>query len=182
MQRLVDDAAQRSPAIREWIDRLAGAGRHRLRARAGRSAQLDLDGRIGLLSAVGRPSLSGDRAGLRAVGGVADGHARTRAVSRDRDRGGAVGGQRGDAGAVSTRASASRPATAEDVRTFETEAAAAAGLRARRQLLTSTRTAMELERMRLSHPRGIQGDAGAPADAGAGDAALGSGAEDCTRA
>ena len=137
MQRLVDDAAQRSSVIREWIDRLEEMD-VTVYVRARVFTQLDLDGRIGLLSvarghrflvielACGRSELS-QMATL--------GHELFHAIE------------------IAEEPSVVSTATLADLysrigiqigdhtgrRTFETEAAAAAGLRARRQLL-GTRT------------------------------------------
>ena len=126
MQRLVDGAAQRSPAIREWIDRLEVFTR------------LDLDGRIGLLSVVGghRFLIIELACGRSEVSQMATlGHELFHAIE------------------IAEQPSVVSAATLADLYsrigiqtgdhtgrlTFETEAAAAAGLRARRQLL-STRT------------------------------------------
>lgn len=137
MQRLVDDAAQRSPAIRAWIDRLEELDiTVYVRARA--FTQLDLEGRIGLLSAAGghRLLLIELACGRPEVSQMATlGHELFHAIE------------------IAEEPSVVSAATLAELysrigietgdrrgrRTFETEAAAAAGLRARRQLL-STRT------------------------------------------
>ena len=136
MQRLIDDAARRSPAIRGWVDRLEEFDVIvYVRARA---LPLDLDGRISLLSVVGSQrylviELACGRSELTQMTTL--GHELYHAleiasepavVSADTLAGlyARIGRKTGD--------SIGR-------RTFETEAAAAAGLRARRQLLSTTR-------------------------------------------
>jgi hypothetical protein len=52
MQHLVDEAARRSPAIREWLDRLESLD-VTVYIRANAFMPLDLEGRVGLLSAGG---------------------------------------------------------------------------------------------------------------------------------
>jgi hypothetical protein len=137
MQRLIDAAARRSPAIREWIDRLQELD-VTVYVRARSFTQHDLDGRVALLStarghrylvielACGRSELL-----QMATFGHELFHALEIAeepsvVSADTlaDLYSRIGIKTGDSAGV---------------RTFETEAAAAAGVRARRQLLTSTR-------------------------------------------
>src|SRR3954468_14851438 len=53
LQRLIDEAAYRSPAIRHWIDRLQEFD-VTVYVRARTFAQSDLVGRVALLSTVGR--------------------------------------------------------------------------------------------------------------------------------
>ena len=122
MQRLIDEAARRSPAIQEWINRLQQLDVV-VYVRARVFAQVDLEGRVAL--ACGRSELA-QMATL--------GHELFHAIE------------------IAEAPSVVSPETLADlysrigtktgdsrgVRTFETEAAAAAGLRARRQLLTST--------------------------------------------
>ena len=137
MQRLIDDAAIRSPAIREWVDRLQELD-VTVYVRAKSFTQHDLDGRVALLSTAGGHrylviELACGRAELVQMATL--GHELFHAleiaeepsvVSADTlaELYSRIGIKTGDSGGV---------------RTFETEAAAAAGLRARRQLLTSTR-------------------------------------------
>jgi hypothetical protein len=137
MQRLIDDAARRSPAIREWIDRLQELD-VTVYVRARSFTQHDLDGRVALLSTAGDHrylviELACARAEILQMATL--GHelfhaleiaAEPSVVSADTlaDLYSRIGIKTGDSGGI---------------RTFETEAAAAAGLRARRQLLSSTR-------------------------------------------
>jgi hypothetical protein len=137
MQRIVDGAAQRSSAIREWIDRLEESD-VTVYVRARVFTQLDLDGRIGLLSVAGGHrflliELACGRSELSQMATL--GHELFHAIE------------------IAEEPSVVSAATLADLysrigtqtgdyrgrRTFETEAAAAAGLHARRQLL-STRT------------------------------------------
>jgi len=135
MQRLVDDAARRAPAIREWIDRLEELD-ITVYVRARVFTQLDLDGRIGLLSAAGghRFLLIELACGRSEVSQMATlGHELFHALEIAEEPSvvsaatlaelySRIGIQTGDhTGRL----------------TFETEAAAAAGLRARRQLLST---------------------------------------------
>jgi hypothetical protein len=137
MQRLIDEAARRSPAIQEWIDRLQDLD-VTVYVRSKSFTQHDLDGRVALLSTSGGHrylviELACARAELVQMATL--GHELFHAleiaeqpsvVSADSlaDLYSRIGIKTGDSGGV---------------RTFETEAAAAAGVRARRQLLTSTR-------------------------------------------
>jgi hypothetical protein len=137
MQRLIDDAAHRSPAIREWVDRLQELD-VTVYVRARLLTQHDLDGRLALLSTAGGHrylviELACGRTDLVQMATL--GHELFHAleiaeepsvVSADTlaDLYSRIGIKTGDSAGV---------------RTFETEAAAAAGLRARRQLLSSTR-------------------------------------------
>jgi hypothetical protein len=135
MQRLVDRAARRSSVIRDWIDRLEELD-ITVYVRARVFTQLDLDGRIGLLSAAGGHrfliiELACGRSEIVQMATL--GHELFHAIeiaeepsvvsaetlARFYSR---IGIQTGD-----TRG----------LRTFETEAAAAAGLRVRQQLLTT---------------------------------------------
>ncbi len=137
MRRFIDAAARRSPAIREWIDRLQGLD-VTVYVRLKVFAQRDLEGRVALLSKAGSHryiviELACGRMELTQMATL--GHelfhaieiaeepsvvnAETLAAFYTR-----IGVKTGDSGGL---------------RTFETGAAAAAGLRARRQLLTSTR-------------------------------------------
>jgi hypothetical protein len=137
MQRLVDDAARRSPAIREWIDRLEELD-ITVYVRARVFARLDLDGRIGLLSAAGGHrylviELACGRAELLQMATL--GHELFHAIE--------IAKEPSVVNAATLADFYSRIGTltgdSRGLRTFETEAAAAAGLHARRQLL-STRT------------------------------------------
>lgn len=137
LQPLIDDAARRAPAIRASIDRLQDLD-VTVYVRMRRLPRLDLDGRIALLSvaaghrylvielACGRSALTqmttlghelfhaieiAEEPAAVNTEGVADLYAR-------------IGIKTGDE---------------QGRRTYETEAAAAAGLRARRQLLSDTR-------------------------------------------
>lgn len=137
MQRLVDEAARRSPAIQEWIDRLQVLDVV-VYVRTRVFARMDLDGRVSLLStangvrylvielACGRPAL---------VQMATLGHELFHAIEIAEEPSvvsadtlaafySRIGVKTGDGGGL---------------RTFETEAAAAAGVHARRQLLISTR-------------------------------------------
>jgi hypothetical protein len=136
MQRLIDDAAQRSPEIRASIDRLQDLD-VTVYVRTRLLTQPDLDGRIALLTvaaghrylmielACGRPELT-QMATL--------GHELFHAIEIAEEPSvvspetlatlyARIGTQTGDRFGL---------------RTFETEAAAAAGVRARRQLLTTS--------------------------------------------
>jgi hypothetical protein len=137
MQRLVDGAAQRSSAIREWIDRLEELD-VTVYVRARVFTQLDLDGRIGLLSVAGGHrflliELSCGRSELSQMATL--GHELFHAIE--------IAEEPSVVSAETLAEFYSRNGTqtgdTRGLRTFETEAAAAAGLRARRQLL-STRT------------------------------------------
>jgi hypothetical protein len=136
MQRLIDEAARRSPAIQEWINRLQQLDVV-VYVRARVFAQVDLEGRVALLSTAGSRrylmiELACGRSELAQMATL--GHELFHAIE------------------IAEAPSVVSPETLADlysrigtktgdnrgVRTFETEAAAAAGLRARRQLLTST--------------------------------------------
>jgi hypothetical protein len=137
MQQLIDDAARRSPAIEEWIDQLQQMDvTVYVRTRA--FASVDLDGRVVFVSARGAHrylviELACGKSELTQMVTLAHElfHALEIAgepsvVSADTlaDLYARIGRKTGDSWGQ---------------RTFETEAAAAAGLRARRQLLTTTR-------------------------------------------
>lgn len=138
MQRLIDDAARRSPAIQEWIDRLQALD-VTVYVRARTFAQIDLDGHIALVTttsgghryllielACGRSELTQMTTLGHELFHAIEIAEEPSAVSADTlaDLYSRIGRKTGDS---------------RGQRTFETEAAAAAGLRARRQLLTSTR-------------------------------------------
>ena len=137
MQRLVDSAAQRSSVIRAWLDRLEELD-VTVYVRGRVFTQLDLAGRIGLLSVAGGHrflliELACGRSDVLQMATL--GHELYHAIE------------------IAEEPSVVSTATLADLysrigiqtgdhtgrRTFETEAAAAAGLRARRQLL-GTRT------------------------------------------
>jgi hypothetical protein len=136
MQRLIDDAARRSPAIQRWIDDLQELD-VTVYVRTRLFAQLDLDGRVALLSVAGGHrylmiELACGRSTLTQMATL--GHELFHAIEIARepsvvspdtlaDLYSRIGTKTGDRSGL---------------RTFETEAAAAAGLRARRELLTST--------------------------------------------
>jgi len=136
MRRLIDEAARRSPAIQEWIDRLQ---------------QLDVVVYV-RTKVFGRPQLEGRVALLTTAGSrrylvieLACGRSELAQMAT-------LGHELFHAIEIAEEPSVVSPETLADlysrigtktgdsrgVRTFETEAAAAAGLRARRQLLTST--------------------------------------------
>ena len=136
MQHLVDEAGRRSPAIREWLDRLERLD-VTVYIRGALLAQTDLEGRVALLSSAGEHrylviELACGRSELTQMATL--GHELFHAIE------------------IAEEPSVVNPATLADfysrigiqtgdsrgLRTFETEAAAAAGQRARRQLLTST--------------------------------------------
>jgi hypothetical protein len=137
MRRLIDDAASRSPAIRDWIDRLQELD-VTVYVRMKTFTQRDLEGRVALLSKAGshRYLVIELACGRTAVEQMATlGHELFHAIEIAEEPSivnadtlaafyTRIGIKTGDSGGV---------------RTFETGAAAAAGLRARRQLLTTTR-------------------------------------------
>jgi len=135
-QRLIDGAARRSSAIRQWIERLEELDVI-VYVRAAVLPRLDLDGRLVLLAGTGSQryvviELACGRSELTQMTTLA--HELFHAIEIAEEP--AVV----DAGAlaelytrIGTRTSDSR-----GFLTFETEAAAAAGLRARRELLTNT--------------------------------------------
>src|SRR5258708_2175522 len=137
MQRLVNAAARRSPAISGWVDRLEELD-VTVYVRTRTFAQVDLEGRVWILSTVGSHrylviELACGRSELAQMATL--GHELRHAleiaeepsiVSADTLAAfySRIGTKTGDSGGS---------------RTFETEAAVAAGILARRQLLTSTR-------------------------------------------
>ena len=137
MRRLIDDAASRSSAIREWIDRLQELD-VTVYVRMKTFAQRDLEGRVALLSKTGshRYLVIELACGRTAVEQMATlGHELFHAIEIAEEPSVVnadtlaafymrIGIKTGDSGGL---------------RTFETGAAAAAGVRARRQLLTATR-------------------------------------------
>jgi hypothetical protein len=137
MRQLVDDAARRSPAIREWLDRLQELD-VTVYVRAKAFAQHDLEGRVALLSTTGshRYLVIELACGRTEIDQIATlGHELFHAIEIAEEPSVVnadtlaafytrIGVKTGDSGGL---------------RTFETGAAAAAGLRARRQLLTRTR-------------------------------------------
>jgi hypothetical protein len=137
MQRLVDDAARRSPAIRDWIDRLQELD-VTVYVRARPFTQVDLEGRVSLLSvtAAGHRYLVIELAcGRSEITQMATlGHELFHAIEIAEE----PSVVNADTLADLYSAIGSKTRDSAGIRTFETEAAAAAGLRARRQLLTSS--------------------------------------------
>ena len=137
MQRLIDEAARRSPAIQDWIDRLQTLD-VTVYVRARVFTQIDLDGRIALVSMTGSRrylmiELACGRSEL--VQMTTLGHELFHAIEIAEEP-----------SAVNAETVAdlyarigSQTGNTRGQRTFETEAAIAAGLRARRQLLSPTR-------------------------------------------
>jgi hypothetical protein len=135
MQRIIDGAAQRSPAIREWIDRLQALDVI-VYVRAKLFVQLELEGRIGLLSTVGTRrylviELACGRSELAQMATL--GHELFHAIEIAEEP-----------SVVSAETLAdfysrigTRTGDTKGLRTFETEAAAAAGMRARHQLVST---------------------------------------------
>ena len=137
MQRLVDEAARRSPAIRAWIDRL-GELDVTVYVRAAALPRLDLDGRVALLSRAGQHrylviELACGRSEITQMTTL--GHELFHAIEIAEEPAAVNAETLADLYSRIGR----KTGDSRGVRTFETEAAAAAGLRARRQLLTSTR-------------------------------------------
>jgi len=137
VQRLVDEAARRSPAIRDSIDRLQELD-VTVYIRTKPFRQLDLDGRVALLSTVGSHrylviELACGRSELIQMTTL--GHELFHAIE--------IAQEPSVVNAETLAAFYSRigirTGDSRGRQTFETEAAAAAGLRARRQLLNSTR-------------------------------------------
>ena len=136
MQELIDDAARRSPEIRASIDRLQDLDVI-VYVRARLLPQTDLDGRIALLSVAGRHryliiELACGRSELTQMATL--GHELFHAIEIAEEP-----------SAVSAETVATlysrigiKTGDQQGLRTYETEAAAAAGMRARRQLLTRT--------------------------------------------
>ena len=139
MRQFVEDAAHRSPAIREWIDRLLELD-VTVYVRARHFARLDLDGRVAPLSKAGSHrylviELACGRSELTQMTTL--GHELFHAIEIAEEPS-VVNAE--TLAAFYTRIGVRTGGSAGGgPRTFETEAAAAAGLRARRQLLTSTR-------------------------------------------
>jgi hypothetical protein len=137
MQRLVDDAARRSPAIRGWIDRLGDLDvTVYVRARA--FTQIDLDGRVALLSVAGRHryliiELACGRSELTQMATL--GHELFHAIEIAEEPAVVSAATLADLYSRIGR----KTGDSRGLQTFETEAAAAAGLRARQQLLSTTR-------------------------------------------
>jgi hypothetical protein len=136
LQRLVDDAARRSPAIRESIDRLAQLDVI-VYVRMKAFTQMDLEGRVALLSASGSRrylviELACGRSELSQMATL--GHELFHAVE--------IAGEPSVVSPDTLADFYSRIGTqtgaAQGRRTFETAGAAAAGARARQQLLTNT--------------------------------------------
>ena len=136
LQRLIDDAAERSPAIRESLDRLERLD-VTVYVRVRTFPQMDLDGRVALLSANGGHrylviELACGRSELTLMTTL--GHELFHAVE--------IGEEPSvvSAGTLADFYSRIGTLTGSDQgnRTFDTAGAAAAGLRARRQLLTNT--------------------------------------------
>src|SRR4051794_37535693 len=136
MQRLIDDAARRSPAIQASLDRLDALDVV-VYVRAALFSGVELDGRVALLSTVGTRrylliELACGRSELTQMTTL--GHELFHAIE--------IGAEPSvvspDTLADFYSRIGSRTGGTQGRRTFETEAAAAAGLRARRELLTST--------------------------------------------
>src|SRR3954453_2601903 len=137
MQQLIDDAGRRSPAIQEWIDRLQQMD-VTVYVRTRVFATLDLDGRVALVSvrgahryllielACGRSELTQMVTLAHELFHAIEIAAEPSVVSADTlaDLYARIGTKTADSGGQ---------------RPCETEAAAAAALRARRQLLSTTR-------------------------------------------
>jgi hypothetical protein len=140
MRPFIDEAARRSPAIREWIDRLQELD-VTVYVRAKQLARQDLDGRVTLLSTAGshRYLMIELACGRSEVTQMATlGHELFHAIEIAEEPS-VVNAE--TLAAFYTRIGVRIGGSAGGgSRTFETGAAAAAGLRARRQLLTSPRT------------------------------------------
>lgn len=134
MQRLIDDAARRSSAIRESIDRLQALD-VTIYVRASAFMPVDLDGRIALLATNGRRrylviELACGRSEVTQMAIL--GHELFHAIEIAQEPSAVNADTLADLfSRIGWKTSDSR-----GQRTFETEAAAAAGLRARRQLTT----------------------------------------------
>jgi hypothetical protein len=135
-RRLVEEAARRSPAIQEWIDQLDELD-VTVYVRQRRFTQIDLDGRISLLSKVGSRryliiELACGRSEITQMATL--GHELFHAIE--------IATEPAVVNSTSLANLYSRigikTGDSAGVRTFETEGAAAAGQLARRQLLTST--------------------------------------------
>ena len=137
IRRLVDEAARRSPAIRDSIDRLQELD-VTVYVRPKMFTQLDLDGRVALLSTAGRHrylviELACGRSELTQMATL--GHELFHAIEIAEE----PSIVNAETLAVFYSRIGIRTSDSGGLRTFETEAAAAAGLQARRQLLISTR-------------------------------------------
>jgi hypothetical protein len=136
-QRLIDEAARRSPAIREWIQRLEQLDVV-VYVRGVVFPRIDLDGRLALLAGTGNHrylliELACGRTELTQMSTL--GHELFHAIEIAEEPAVVSAGTLADFYTrIGTKTSDSR-----GFQTFETEAAAAAGLRARRELLTNTR-------------------------------------------
>jgi hypothetical protein len=136
IQRLVDEAARRSPMVQELIDRLQEQD-VTVYVRARTFPQLDLEGRVALLSTVGSHrylvvELACGRSELSQMATL--GHELFHALE--------IAGTPAVVNAETLADLYSRIGTktadSGGLRTFETEAAAAAGVLTRQQLLTNT--------------------------------------------
>jgi hypothetical protein len=136
MQRLIDEAARRSPAIQSSIDRLDSLDVV-VYVRGALFTAVDLDGRVALLSTVGARrylviELACGRSELTQMTTL--GHELFHAIEIAEE---ASVVSAGTLAAFYSRIG-KQTGDSRGGRTFETEAAAAAGLRVRRQLLTSS--------------------------------------------
>jgi hypothetical protein len=139
LRRLVDDAARRSPAIQEWIDRLEQLD-VTVYIRAKAFTQIDLEGRVALLSPAGAHrylviELACGRTELAQMSTL--GHELFHAIEIAEEP-----------SVVDTETLADlytrigmKTGDSRGLRTFETAGAAEAGDRVRKQLLTTTRPA-----------------------------------------
>ena len=137
MQRLIAGAARRSPAIREWLDRLDELD-VTVYVRDALFTRIDLDGRVSLLSVAGNHrylviELACGRTELTQMTTL--GHELFHAIEIAEEPSAVNADTLAD---LYTRIG-TKTGDTRGLRTFETEAAAAAGLLARRQLLTVTR-------------------------------------------
>lgn len=137
LQRLVDDAARRSPAIQEWIDRLEQLD-VTVYIRLQTFAQIDLEGRVALLSVSGAHrylviELAGGRGELMQMSTL--GHELFHAIEIAEEPSVVDLDTLAD---LYTRIGI-RTGDSRGLRTFETTGAAEAGDRARKQLLANTR-------------------------------------------
>lgn len=137
MRRLVDEAARRSTAIRDSIDRLQELD-VTVYIRTKLFTQLDLDGRVALLSTAGSHrylviELACGRSELAQMATL--GHELFHAIEIAEE----PSVVNAETLAVFYSRIGIKTGDSRGWQTFETEAAAAAGLRARRELLTSTR-------------------------------------------
>ena len=136
MQPLIDQAARRSPAIREWIDRLQELD-VTVYVRARTFPQLELEGRVALLSTVGGHrylviELACGRSELAQMATL--GHELFHALEIAETPSVVNAGTLADLYSRIGR----KTTDSGGLRTFETEAAAAAGLLARQQLLINS--------------------------------------------